>query len=350
MAEKTKGNANVNTISRAQKAALIFLLLEEKGVARLFDYMSDEDIKKLGNILLGMGEIPIASMNEVLTEFHNDLGIEAGQMSGEKLYNKLVSKSLPEERKGRILKIKNIKGGKGSKQNPLESMFDELSPDQIYSLIQDEHPQTIAVILSLIKPMLSSLVIKKMEKKPQADCLYRMSVLSKVPEDLINFLADNYRNKLASGDLSTGAAGKKKAVEVEGSDHVLRYVKGLDWTKAEEVIAQIEKKNPKVAAVLRKKFFTMEDLKRADGHGVRALLRSVEMASLSLALKGQPTEIQDLFFSNMSTRAATLMREDMEVMREQKAEDVEAAVDAILEEAKKLIMEGQMALAPLADD
>jgi len=341
----------ISSLPKGQKAALIFLMLEENGAARLFDHMTDEEIKSIGNSLLNMGEIPIADMTEVMSEFYRDLGIEStAQFSGKKMFEKLVDKTLPAERKGRILKVEDIRGGKGSKLNPLENMFNDLSGEQIYALIHTEHPQTIAVIMTLMRPKMSKLTLQQIPSEEQVDCLYRMSMLSKIPEDMVNALADTYRKKLSSGAVSELVSVKKSALDIPGTDVVLRYLKGLDWAKAEEVIAQIEKQNREVAAILRKKIFTIADLKRADNQGVRGLLRNVEMATLSVALKGEAPEIQDVFFSNMSTRAATIMREDMEVMREQKPEDVEAAAGKIIEEAKKLILEGQMTLEPIADD
>ena len=344
-------NLQTSSLTKAQKAALIFLLLEERGASSLFEQMSDVEIKRIGSTLLTMQEIPVGEMSMVLSEFYMDMGVAApDQFSGKRIFEKMVDKTLSSDRKSKILNVKDIKGGLGSKQNPLEDLFSDMTGEQVFKMIKNEHQQTIAVILTLIKPSLAKEVLAEFEAKEQTAYLYRMSMLSKVPEDMIQVMAENFHERMTAG----GAADEEevveaKAVEVPGVDLVLRFLKSQEWAKAEEMISQIEIENADIAAVLRKKFFILEDLLRADNNGVRNLLRTVETATLSVALKSQTPEVQDIFFQNMSTRAATILKEDMEVMPAQKEEDVEVAAEKILAEAKKLILEGQMILSAVAD-
>lgn len=340
---------SVQNMTNQQKAALVFLLLEEKGAANLFDHMTDAEIKSIGNILLEMEEIPVDDLNQVLSEFYEDLGIQVSHFSGKRIFEKLVDKTLSPERRGKILSVEEVKGGTGSEFNPLEGIFSDLSNDQIYCLIKSEHPQTIAVILTLLRPGASKKIINIFKKDLQVDLLYRMSILSKIPENMINLMAENYKAKLADGFDFAGELGSK-AVDVPGTDIVLRYLKTQTWDKAEEIISQIEMENSAIAKILRKKFFTVADLQRSDNNGIRNLLKNVEAATLSVVLKGQNEKIRNMFFQNMSTRAATIMKEDMEVMPEQKPEDLEAATELILEEAKKLISDGQMVLDELIEE
>lgn len=340
-----------SSLSKAQKAALIFLLIEEKGAASLFQHFSDSEIKRIGTALLKLDEIPVQEMSYVLGEFYTEMGVSRPDgFSGKRLFEKVVDKALPKERKRKVLFVKDIKAGKEAQQfNPFGDLFDALADDQIHRLIKDEHPQTQAVILALMKSGQSRGVLNLFESEQQVDLLYRMSILAKVPEDAVVVMADNYKAKLSSGAAQTEEKQGKQSVDVPGVDLVLRYLKSQDWAKAEATISQIEKTNPDVAAALRKKFFTLEDMLRSDNNGVRGLLKTIETATLSVALKNQNEKVQNKFFQNMSTRAATIMKEDMEVMPEQKPEDVEAASNKILEEAKRLISEGQMILEPIAD-
>lgn len=330
-----------------QKAALIFLMLDEKGAANLFDHMTDEEIKKIGNTMLEMNEISVDELNGVINEFYEDLGISVGYFSGKRVFERLVDKTLSPERKSRILSVEDVKGGKGSIHNPLEGLLDDVDPNDIFHLVRKEQTQTIAVVLTLLKPTQSREIIQKFEKQEQVDILYRMAVLSRIPEDMIRAIAENFKRKIETG---SDSEFDKKDVHVPGADLVLKYLKTQEWSKAEEIITQIEVESPEIAMVLRKNYFTFDDLLRADNNGIRNLLKNVEIATLSVALKGLEENVQDLFFRNMSSRAAAILKEDIQMMPDQKKEDKQAAIDIILDEAKKLVSDGQMLITSSGDE
>lgn len=338
-----------SSLSKAQKAALIFLFLEEKGAASLFQTMSDDEIKIIGSTMLKMEEIPVEEMFIVLKEFYESIGSPLpNEFSGKRMFERLVEKSIPEERRGRIFTVEDIKGGRNSIYNPLESMFVVLNSEQTYNLIKGEHGQTIAVILTLIKPALSKEVLNMFAGEQQTEILYRMSLLSSVSEDVIKILEANFKSKISSFGEVRDKKGDASGMDVAGVDIVLKFLRTQDWAKGEEIIDNIEKTNPDIAKILRKRIFTLEDLLRTDNNGIRALLKTVETGDLSLALKTAHPGVQNLFFQNMSTRAAAILKEDMEVAA-QKPEDVEAATDKILGEAKRLIKDGEMVLQQLKD-
>ena len=350
-AEQTESSLETSSLSKAQKAALIFLFLEEKGAASLFQHMSDDEIKIIGSTLLRMEEIPVDDMHAILNEFYETLDVPGNsEFTGKKIFESLVTKSLPKERQGRIFSISDIRGGKGSKHNPLESMFVVMTPEATYDLIKEEHPQTISVILTLIKPKLSKAVISFFDDDIKTEVLYRMSTLSKIQEDVIVILEENFKSKISAfGEVVQDEDGGD-GVDVTGVDLVLKYLRSLDWEKADNIIVKIEDDNPEVAAILRKRIFTIEDLLRTDNNGIRNLLKNVETGALSIALKKSSPAVQDKVFSNMSSRAAAILREDMEVMKDPKPEDVELATDKILEEAKQLIKDGEIELEALKED
>lgn len=333
-------------LSKSQKAALIFLFLEEKGAASLFQQMSDEEVKQIGATLLKMDEIPVDEMALVLNEFYESIGAPIVPVSGKHGFERLVERSLPDDRRGRIFDVEDVKGGRGSIHNPLEKMFDALYPEQVYSLIDEEHPQTVAVMLTLLRPSLSREVLRLFDEGDQGDILYRMSLLSTVSEEVISILEETIGPKIA--EFADGRRRGGKEMHVPGADIVLRYLRTVEFAKAEEIIDNIEKTNPEVARTLRRKVFTMEDLRRTDNSGIRALLKNVETSDLAMALKSAPEEVRTIILQNMSTRAAAILREDMEVSAH-RPEDVEIAIERILGEAKNLIKDGDMALQPAKD-
>lgn len=333
-----------SSLSKAQKAALIFLFLEEKGAASLFNHMSDEEVKMIGQTLVRMNEIPMEELTLVLNEFYESLGSPIpNAFSGRKIFERLVEKSIPQERRGRIFSVDDVRGGRGSIHNPLETMFVSATPEHVFQLVQEEHPQTVAVVLTLIPPLTSRQVLLLFDDQFQSDILYRMSMLSSIHEDVIRLLEGIYREKFAAIAASGGFGASTKEMVVPGIEVVLKFLRALDWVKADGMIENIEKVNTEVARILRKKVFTMEDLARTDNNGVRSLLKNVETGDLAIALKGASGPVQNLFFQNMSTRAATILREDMEIITH-KPEDIELAVERILNEAKNLIRDGEMTL------
>jgi flagellar motor switch protein FliG len=335
-----------SSLSKSQKAALIFLFLEEKGASALFQQMSDEEVKQIGSTLLKMDEIPVEEMSLVLNEFYETMGSPLPAYSGKRIFERLVERSIPDERRGRIFSVDDIKGGRGSVHNPLESMFEVLYPEQVYSLIEDEHAQTIAVVLTLVRPNLSREVLGRFGGELQTDVLYRMSLLSTVSEDVIGILEDTLKPRIE--EFADGRRRGGKEMHVPGVDLVLRFLRTQDWGKSETIIDDIEKANPEVARVLRKKVFTLDDLQRTDNSGIRALLKNVETGDLAMALKVASPTLQSLMLQNMSTRAAAILKEDMEVATH-RAEDTDVAVERILTEAKNLIKDGDMVLQPAKD-
>ena len=354
MAEAALQTATLkSSLSKAQKAALIFLFLEEKGAASLFEQMSDEEIKLIGSTLLKMDQIPIDEMAIVLREFYDIMGKPADDYSGQRLFKKLVEKTLPDDRRGRLFMVDDIKGGRGSQYNPLEEMFAEINPEKTFAMIKEEHPQIIAVVLTLLKPALSKAVLAQFASEEQTGILFRLSVLSSVSEDVLQMLEKTYTAKAEKLKESMAGGGAeeetKGGVEVPGLEIVLKFLRGQDWKRAEEIVAEIAKTDPEVAKEIGRKLFTMTDLLRTDNNGMRALLKNIESSDLGLGLKNVTPNIQNIFFQNMSTRAVTLLKDDMEVLQP-KPEDVEAATERILSAAKKLVEAGEIKLETLKED
>ena len=210
-------------------------------------------------------------------------------------------------------------------------------PDQIAPFISHEHPQTIAIVLVHLEPDLAGQILQFLPEKTRSEVLLRIALLDKVDPEIVEEISNALEEELQAvgGTLGRKLGGSEKAAEI--LTHAGRELE-------DEILSDIEEENPNLAEEIRKYLFTFEDFLQVDDLAIQTLLREISTDDLRLALKGASEEVREKFFRNMSERAATLLREDLEVMGPVRLSDVERAQQNIIKVAKRLEQEGKIIL------
>ncbi|GEM_PF-2574002 len=363
-------------LTKSEKAAVLLLCMDEKSTGELFAQMEDDEIRKIGTALLRLNQIPAVQIQEVIDEFAKSVvGIKVSEMTaaaapvsndialdGPSVAERLLGRSLSRGRSRQIMtSLSSPSKPQAAADGTLEDILLPLSSDEIFKIAGAEHPQVLALVLSLVKRKTAKAVLAQLEDAMQVDVIGRIARLAKVPmrvtQEIGAYIRDrvNERAALAASGVVVDEVVEEAAVvveetEIDGFENTLRLLKSMPRERANQMIEAIGKFDAETCAQLNKRMFTIEDLERSDDPGIRELLRGISNDELKIALKDAPDTVKEIFFKNMSERASLILREDMGVLPPQKVEDIERAQDSIVAVAKKLIGEDKMHLAAVAED
>ena len=265
-------------------------------------------------------------------------GTNTRVVGGKDYVKKLLEKALKPEQAAMILNNLSLP----SLETGLEALKC-LDEQNIARFLKNEHPQTISVILSYLEPMQSGLVLTCLPTAIQADVVLRIAKLERIPPGIIQELDEVLRNELkATGALEGGQVG--------GINAAAEILNNVDQASERDIMDQIEGINSNLAEEIRQMMFVFEDLLGVDDRGVQQILREVANDDMTLALKTSSDEIQNKIFRNMSERAGTMLREELQLMGPVRVSDVEKAQQKILQVAKRLEGEGKISLGGKSDD
>ena len=211
-------------------------------------------------------------------------------------------------------------------------------PSQLLNFIQDEHPQTIALILSYLSAAQSALIISALPPDRQADVAKRIAVMDRTSPDIIKEVEKVLESKLAS-------LVNQDYTIVGGVDAVVEILNTVDRGTEKHIMETLEIEEPELADEIRKKMFVFEDILLLDDRAIQRVLRDVDNGDLATALKGSNEEVQNAIFNNLSKRLAAMIKEDMEFMGPVRMKDVEEAQQKIVNVIRKLEDSGEIVIA-----
>ena len=200
---------------------------------------------------------------------------------------------------------------------------------QLLNFIQDEHPQTIALILSYLSSSQSSAIISSLAPDKQADVAKRIAMMDRTSPDVIKEVERVLERKLAS-------LVNQDYTIVGGVDSIVEILNTVDRGTEKHIMETLEIEEPELADEIRKKMFVFEDILSLDDKSIQRVLREVDNNELAVALKGATEEVQNVIFNNLSKRLAAMIREDMEYMGPVRLKDVEEAQQRIVNVIRKL--------------
>jgi len=329
---------SADKLSGPQKAAILFLTMGEEYSTALFKELDEASIKKIGKYMSEITHIPSdvlsTVMNEFLTNFKGDGDVV---VSGEDFLKQIVNKSMDKESAREVFKVIGEKG--------TSSPFSDLAyipAENLINIIQGEHPQTVALILSYLPYEKAAEVLKSFPEELKIDVALRIVQIGQVDVEIVNEL-----DKVIKNELSKIGGATRKCDGIETLANILNQVDGVT---EESVLSHIENEDGDLADMVRQKMFVFEDLLQIENRHFRDILQNVDNQLLIKALKTTSDEMKDKVFSNLSERASEMLREDMEVMGPVKLSEVEEAQQEIIKIAKRLESEGRIVLAKGGDD
>lgn len=319
-----------------EKAAILLNFLGEVATTELFKNMDDGDIRKMINHMARLKFVPIDVTKRVLEEYYEKISEQEEYIFSRNVASKdTIVAAVGEDRARGILGHLNLAAG--GQVRTLESL-EAVDAKSLANFLVNEHPQTIAVVLAHLEPEKKCEVLKRMPESVQAEAVLRMANLDYISPELIEEMDNVLRQELST-------MGTVEQAQLGGVQPVAEMLNVMDKNTETAIMSRLEEKDPILAEEIRKLMFVFEDLVKIDDRGIQTLLKEIPNDKLLLALKTANDEIRDKITRNMSTRAATLLQEDLAVMGPSKLSDVEGAQQEIVNIARKLEAEGKILIA-----
>lgn len=328
-----------DSISGAERAAIFMMSLGEQGAAEVMRHMGPREVQEIGAAMASLKNVPNEKVHAVLGHFAEVLQEQSsvGVDSVEYVRRVLIS-ALGEERANGLLG--RILEGKGSKG--LESLK-WMDPRTVAEVIQNEHPQIIAIVLSTMESDHAAEILMHVPEEHRSEVLMRIATVDNVSPTAMDEL-NNVLEKQLTGSTSaqsTGVGGIKTAASI---------LNMVDSDIEAAITAAISEKDAELAQEISDKMFVFENLLAVDDRGIQSILREVQSDTLIVALKGADDAMKDKVFSNMSSRAAEMMREALEAKGPVRLKDVEEAQKEILDVAMRMADAGDISLGGKGDD
>ncbi len=312
-------------ITGIQKAAILLIVLGPERSAGIFKHLKEDEIEELTLEIANTRSVTPQLKEEVLNEFYEVCLAQQYIAEGGIGYAKeLLENALGTEKAieviGRLTASLQVK--------PFEFVR-KTDASQLLSFIQEEHPQTIALILSYLSASQSAMIIAALAPERQAEVAKRIAVMDRTSPDVIKEVEKVLESKLAS-------LVNQDYTIVGGVDAVVEILNSVDRGTEKHIMETLEIEEPELADEIRKKMFVFEDVLLLDDRAMQRVLREVDNNDLAMALKGSNEQVQNKIFNNLSKRLAVMIKEDMEFMGPVRMKDVEEAQQKIVNIIRKL--------------
>ncbi len=330
---------DASQLSGRQKAAILMISLDVETAAELFKNMNKHDIEKISMEIARLEMVKSSVIDEVNQEFLNLIkaqeyvargGVDFAETVLEKAFGPTVAKELVE-------KIRNSMKSHGF------STLKKADSSQLVNFLIKEHPQTIALILSYLSPEQTADVLAEFPEDLRADVAYRIATLGKISPNLlkdIEEVVESLAESVISEDMS----------KTGGAQALAEILNKANKMTERSILSRLEEINPELAQEVKSQMFVFEDIVLLDDRSIQRVLKNVDKKDLALALKAADDEIKEKIFKNMSERAATLLKEDLEVLGPVRLREVEEAQRRIIEIIKQLEEEGEIIIAGRGDE
>ncbi|MGQ0658917.1 MAG: flagellar motor switch protein FliG [Chromatiales bacterium] len=322
-------------LSGVEKAAVLLMTMGEQAAAGILKYMGPKEVQKIGIAMATLQNVNKETVQATLKEFVTNVSNQTSLGVGSDEYIRSVLVSALGEEKAASMIDRILLGGNTKALESLKWM----DPCSVVELIRLEHPQIIAIVLSYLEPDQAAAVLQTFPEKTRADLVLRVATLKGVQPQAMQELNDILERQLKG---NTAALKSSTIGGVKSAANMLNFV---DRSMESKIFDQLKEADAELCRSIQDLMFVFDDLVGIDNRGIQTLLREVSSEMLVLALKGADEEIKEKIFSNMSQRAAEMLREDLESRGPVKLSDIETAQKEVITIARRLADEGQIVLA-----
>jgi flagellar motor switch protein FliG len=315
-----------------RRAAILVLVLGTDAAREVFQRLSEREMRQLAIAAKELQGVTRDEVEAVLKAFVRSFrGTEIPSEGAGTVFEVLMERALGSERVQALLEPD------AATKDPYQ-VCSNASPDLLAGLLRNEHPQTIAIVLASLPAHQAGAILELMGPELTSEVIYRLATLSDVPDDIRLDVGETLAAEL------TAMGSTKRGVQIDGTSIAVEITKSLSGEFSDEVLELLEDADEDFANGIRSKLFVFDDLAMLDARTMQRLLREVDSKQLMVALKGTPPDVQDSVFGAMSSRAAEMLREDMEASPPVRIKDVEDAQAAVIEVAFRLENEGAITL------
>lgn len=321
-------------MSGAQKAASIIIALGSDVASKIYKFLREDEVEQLTFEIARTTGFPSGEAETILEDFYklcltekviSDGGVEYARTVLEKAYGAQAATSLLE----RVTKSLRTKAFEFLRKADYKNLL---------ATIQNEHPQTIALILSYARADQAATVISLLPKDKQTDVVQRIATMDRILPDVVKIIENNLSGKF-SNVLSVDVS------QFGGVDYVADIMNNMDRTNEKAIFDELNRRNAELSEEIRQKMFVFEDITILDDMSIQRFLREVDEKDLVYALKGANKEVADVIFKNMSSRSAETVQSDLEYTHNVRLRDVEEAQQRIVGVIRLLESEGELVIS-----
>jgi flagellar motor switch protein FliG len=317
-----------------QKAAILLISLGPDVASSVYKHLSEEEIEKLTLEISGVRKVDSFAKEEILEEFHQIALAQDYITQGGIGYAKTVlEKALGTEQASAIINRLT-----SSLQVRPFDFARKADPAQILNFIQNEHPQTISLILSYLDPAQAGQILSELPQEMQADIARRIAVMDSTSPEIINEVEQILERKLSS-------TVTQDYTQTGGIESVVDVLNGVDRATERTILDALEIQDPELAEEIKKRMFVFEDIVTLDSRAIQRIIRDCESEDLMLSLKVSSDEVKEIVFKNMSSRMVETFKDEMEYMGPVRLRDVEEAQSRIVGIIRRLEESGEIIVA-----
>jgi len=322
-------------LSGADKAALLLLSLGEANAGEILKRLDDKEVQILGRRISTLDVVPTKQLATILDEFYRMMEApEALVVRGDQFFKNTISRTMDMKRQQDLIDNLDLDTSPEFFQK-----IKKLDSRTVASYLRNEHPQTVALVLAHLERPQAGAVLSQFPENLQMEVVRRVANLDQVSPAIIEEIDNALKDEISLVEEVGGRA-------IGGAQSVAEILNQMERSVETSILKRLEEEDYEALAEdIRRYMFTFEDLLGVEDRGIMSLLKEVNTQELALALKAASEDLREKFFRNMSTRAAEMLREELEIMGPARLRDVEAAQQKIIQTAKRLEAEGQMVLA-----
>ena len=331
------GPDDFRQMTGSQKAAMLMLALGDDASGRLFGLMHEDEIKEVSAAMAQLGVVRADMVERLCAEFSESMGSAGNLVGSFETTERMLQKTLPRDRVAQIME--EIRGPAG------RTMWDKLgnvSEAVLANYLKNEYPQTVAVVLSKVKPDHAARVLALMPEAFAMEVVMRMLRMESVQRDVLDSVERTLRSEFMS---NLARSARRDAHELMAD-----IFNNLDRQTESRFMVALEERSRDAAERIKALMFTFNDLQRLSGAAIQVLMRAVEKDKLPVALKGASETIRELFLKNLSERAGKMLREEIDALGPVKLRDVDEAQASVVVIAKELAAQGQIEIGEGNDD
>jgi flagellar motor switch protein FliG len=311
------------------KAAILMLLIGEEQCAALFGRMHEDEIKEVSSAIAQLGSVHSSVVEALCAEFTRDIGTQGSLVGSFETTERLLLASLPKDRAAQIME--EIRGPAG------RTMWDKLgnvNEGVLANYLKNEYPQTVAVVLSKVKPDHAGRVLSLLPESFSIEVVMRMLRMESVQREVLDGVEQTLRLEFMSNLARTSRR--------DSHEMMAEIFNSLDRQTENRFVSALEERNREAAEKIKALMFTFDDLKRLSSQHIQVLLRNAEKDKLPIALKGASEPLRNLFFGNLSERAGRMLQDDIAALGPVKLRDVDEAQAGLVALAKQLASTGEI--------
>ncbi|WP_209122387.1 flagellar motor switch protein FliG [Alkalihalobacillus sp. BA299] len=322
------------SLSGRQKAATLLISLGPDVSAQVYKHLTEEEIEKLTLEIANVRKVDSSLKEEILDQFHQlaiaqDYIAQGGIGYAKSVLEKALGEGEAMEIINRLTSTLQVR--------PFD-FARKADPSQILNFIQNEHPQTIALILSYLESVQAAQILSELPQEVQADVAKRIALMDSTSPEIVNEVESILEQKLS-------ATVTQDYTDAGGIEAVVEVLNSVDRSTERTILDALEIQDPELAEEIKKRMFVFEDIVTLDNRSIQRVIRDVENEDLQLSLKVASDEVKDIVFTNMSQRMADTFKEEMEFMGPVRLRDVEEAQSRIVAVIRRLEEAGEIVIA-----